>query len=657
MAKACLARPPRGASLAWVATALVAGCTGPSDPPQDLDAPGVRAIVDPARAHWLDAPFPSDDLADEDGRVDLIGVFPEVSAPLGGVIAAWVRALSTDVRGFGANSPVWFRFEDAIAVPESTEGLATDPVLLINLRTGERYPLTLRFTASPADDPLLAANTLALAPALGHTPPSGATLAAIVMRSAGVSAPDGYMLPEGVAEALALAEVSAAPAVATVYTVQDTQGELTAWHDGQREALQGWSWQAEPLRRATELSYEPGTTPTNGRATQIARLRFEDGDDALAYLTASSASRTIDLTELPMVVYGTTVQIPYWQGLQDQPFMRPGVGHLADVSNTTGRVDAFQLPAPEPDPLRVLIALPKGDDGEPEPVTRVMLWDHGTSGSAANCLQRRNPGDENLPLLQALADSGTALVCRDLPLYGARFPLVDRGFDDGSLGFYNVVNLPAFRDNQRVAGLEGEALRHFVTTALPDLFEPGLFDPRSIARFGHSLGTTTALNGVGADPSAWDAVFLSGPNGSFVLSVLETGLGGGSGLSETLLDLFGVEPEPGDDLGVAIAAGLGITDRDARRRLDRLHPVLGLFSWIVDPSDATTFADALTPPITMLMGVGDRQIPNRGTEALAARLPSATLVRCEVSGDFDPHYCLYREPLGRSTFEDWLASW
>jgi hypothetical protein len=77
--------------------------------------------------------------------------------------------------------------------------------------------------------------------------------------------------------------------------------------------------------------------------------------------------------------------------------------------------------------------------------------DHGTGGHAYSAVQRISTGDDGWAMANALASAGTAVVGRDQPLYGTRYSLIEDGFG-GSLGFYNIGNLPAFRDNQRIGG-------------------------------------------------------------------------------------------------------------------------------------------------------------------------------------------------------------
>ena len=88
---------------------------------------------------------------------------------------------------------------------------------------------------------------------------------------------------------------------------------------------------------------------------------------------------------------------------------------------------------------------------------------------------------------------------------------------------------------------------------------------------------------------------------------------------------------------------------------DFLHPSLMLFQWNMDPSDPLALAPSENLPVTLLTGVGDYQVPNLSSEALAAALPDATLAWCTPNADYDPHYCMHREEEGFQIVRDWLA--
>ena len=104
----------------------------------------------------------------------------------------------------------------------------------------------------------------------------------------------------------------------------------------------------------------------------------------------------------------------------------------------------------------------------------------------------------------------------------------------------------------------------------------------------------------------------------------------------------------------AIAALLGVPE-EAWDHVDRLHPALGLFQLIMDPSDPMAVAPWSPVPETIVLGVGDYQVPNNTTEWLAEALPDATVIRCEPAGDYDGHYCIYRETEGLEAFKEFGA--
>lgn len=623
---------------------------------------GVRAIVDPARTtHYFDQPFPSDDLLDTALRPDLAG-FPvsghELAAP---VIEGWRSRLEQTANGFGNLSPAYFRFDGSITVPEETTGAVTDPVLLIDVETGERIPLIVRFTEDPQGDPYLAENLLAFAPALGHPPRSGATLAAVVTTETGAASAAGWTVPAAVDTALERSGVEAEVAVATVFTVQDVTGQMTQLIDDALGRIgDSPDWGDVNLRRVTGMAYSQGTTPS-GNAATVLEVSFEDGSSELSYqspLTEESGTHEVDLEAWPMVVYQAEVPVWNYSGLEDRPYMSPGLGHIGDTARTTGWID-FEggelVSEPELDTTRVTISIPKNTDGEPISDAKLMLYDHGTGGTAYHAVQRRNKHDNCLALAEALADAGMGIIGRDQPLYGTRYPLMDEGYG-ASLGFYNIVNLPAFRDNQRQGALEAHQLRRFIEDGLNDALPAGSVDPTSLRRLGHSLGSVTVNLGTAGDPSPWGPVFLSGTGGVFSHYFLDTGLidGFDPGLMATLFGLFGAEVPEEVTAAAALGAALELPE-PAWAGIDRLHPVVALFQWTMDPSDPMAVARDQTAENLVFLGVGDYQVPNFTTEALHEAMPSSTLVVCEPTSDYDGHWCLHREEAAWSFFADWLT--
>ncbi len=286
-------------SIPGLALALIA-CSDKST----TDA-GVAAIYDEARpSHYFDVPFPSDALRGADGGLDLSG-YPRSETLMGTIIGGWLDRLPICAHDYSANAPAYFRFEGPLVLPATTDGLPDDPVVLVDAATGERFPLELRFVEDPLDDPWWGENTLAMVAAVGHTPPSGATLVAAVMQSAGAAPAAGWSPPAEAAAALALAGVGGELAIATVYTVQDTAAELSALAaDVDRWAAEDADWSGVAFRRVASIAYAQGETE-EGNAATVATATFEDGDTSVAYM-APSSSRPDHSTDLldgwPMAV-------------------------------------------------------------------------------------------------------------------------------------------------------------------------------------------------------------------------------------------------------------------------------------------------------------------------------------------------------------------
>ncbi len=629
-------------------------CTGDDKPAADL----VTAVVDPTRAgHFLDAPFPSDDLLDEAGHPVLTG-YPEAIQPLAaGIVDGWRRRVEMATTGWGVNGAAYFRFDAPLEVPATTEGTPDDVLIWVAMDGGELLPLTTRFVSDPAGDPFLAENTLAMIPSLGHPPRSGTTYAAVVMEGAGVAAPDGYELPAGVREALSAAGVVGNPAVATVFTVQDVVGELrTVAAD---MAARTGEPALEAFKRVLRLTYRQGTTP-GGEPASLAVVTYEDGTTDTTYLEPleGDAERTVDLDDTwPMVVYEGRIPTWNYQGLADRPYMSPGLGHVSDVERMTGWIrfeDGQLVSEPELEWVRVTVSLPRGEDGQPVEAAPWTAWDHGTGGHAYESVRRLYGNDDGRAYAQAFADAGWAVVGRDASLYGQRFPLIDEGYG-ASLGFYNVVNAPAFRDNQRQTALDAQMLLKSVESGALNVALPaGSLDPARRRRGGHSMGSVTANLGMATDPSAWEGGFLSGSGGVFSHYFLDTGL-----LVELdpslLTSLFGlVGQEVPDDVTPAKALGaiLGLPE-EAWAHIDRTHPAIQLFQAQMDGSDPMAVARAETLPTRMLICTGDRQVPNFTSHALAEALPDATSLEVSATYEGDHHSCLWRDPRANEVLSGW----
>lgn len=615
-------------------------------------APEHTALIDEARPeHLFDSPFPSDDLL-VDGHMTLPG-FAEAPGALGaGVVGGWRTQAEAVNLGFGVNTGAWLRTSAHLDLPDTTEGTPDDAIVWVALDGSEQLPLDVRQVDDPAGDPFWARNTVAVTPTLGHPPRAGVPYVVALMASREVGPPAGWEPPDGVRDALKAAGIRGRPASATVFTPQDATGQLRAMATLADTNLPDFG--AVVLREVTTLAYAEGVTPSGEQAT-VETVTYADGGTRQVFLSYDPGEVfTVDLTDWPMVVYEADLPTLSLQPLDDRPYMSPGLGHLFDVGRHTGWI-AFDADGPTTtprvEPMRITVQVPRSGSAR-----GVVVWDHGTAGDAYNIVHRPSPDDDGRGVATAFADAGWAVVGRDANLYGDRYPLVDDGFTDGSLGFYNIVNLPAFRDNQRQTALDGHVLARWIQTDLADALPDTTIDTTHLRRAGHSLGSVTSNLGLAMAPDLWEDAFLVGTGGVFSHYFLDTGLLSGidPALIGTLLGLIGAPtPDPVTTPAI-LGAALGLPE-PAWAAIDRQHPVVSLFQSIMDPSDPMAVARDEAVPTWVLIAPGDRQTPDFTAHALAEALPDATVSICEARGTYDPHQCLWREPEGLDALRDWLA--
>jgi len=637
---------------------MVSGCSNPQNSTSNT---AVVAIVDETRAtHFFDAPFPDNRFLNDEKHADLSN-FPETPSEITrGIIGGWARRIGKTSQGFANHGAAYFRFEGPLQIPTVMQGLPDDPVLLIDIETGEQIPLSVGFIEAANGDPFLADNLLAFAPALGHPPRSGATLAAVVMESAGAKAADSWSPPDTVTSALSKAGVTGTPAVATVYTIQDAVGELTALYDDVDVRLGTRpDWGSLQWKRIAHLDYAQGETPSGEDAT-VVTTTFDDGSTEVVHMYANDeAIHAHEMMDAwPMAVYQTEIPVFNYSGLDDRPYMNPSFGHLFDTELETGWIeftDGKPAREPEVEMMRIILSLPKDDDGNPITDAPIAMYDHGTGGAAINSVQRINMHDDGHALAERWSEAGFAVIGRDAPLYGSRFDLIDEGFSGGSLGYYNVVNLPAFRDNQRQTAVDGHVLLRFIQNGLNDSLEAGSVDSSRIRRIGHSLGSVTTNLGVSPEPDAYESIFLSGTGGVLSHYFLDTGLieDFGNDLVQQIFTLFQVDPPDPVTAPAVLGAALGIPE-EGWPNINRLHPAMMLFQWTMDPGDPMSVARHETVPATVFIGIDDHQVPNFTSYALATALPDAKIITVEASWEYDPHMVLHREVEGHDALTEWL---
>jgi len=646
------------AKLSAIATTFLLTACGGSDDPV------VSVISQPTQAgSYFDAHFPADDLIGADGTPDLEG-FPTaphlLSEP---VVSWWISELSRLSAGFGLMTASYFRFDGPLTPPATTLGLISDPMIIIDSATSELFPLDVRFTEDPLGDPFVAENSLAFAPVLGATPESGATLYSVVFESVGAVAAADYEPSAELLQLLESAGITSQPIASTKFTTRDLTSELAQLFEASDDTIESRGespFGDVTVRRVVELAYDQGFTGSGEPAT-VATTTFESGEQEVVFLheNEGDSAHTVDLgADWPMAVFQIELMTTNFSGLDDRPYMSPGLSHLLDVGRESGVIpfaDGQLIGEPEDEVMRVVVSLPKDGSDEIIEGSPLVMWDHGTGGHAYNHIQRPAAADLGPALNAEFASAGWGIIARDSALYGARFDLVDQGFSDGSLGFYNIVHLPVFGDNLRQTAIDGHLLTRFVSSgALADSLGIAI-DQQRLRRLGHSMGSVTTNLGLAVDHDLFESSFLSGSGGGYFHYFMDTGL-----LDEidpetisSILSLFGANPSGELTATSLLGAVLGIPE-SAWDNIDRLHPVATIVQWALETGDPMATARYQASPSTIIMGIGDYQVPNNTTIALDNRLPDSEIIECNARSDYDPHLCLFREPEGLEAINHWL---
>ncbi len=630
---------------------------------------------------FWDAPWPSDTCRTPYGTIDPTG-YPTgagAAADLFSVLVdSYVARARRLVGGFGLHVPAVFRFDgpmQTVLPPAIDRPGASDPVVLCALDgSGHRPPLRLEWIEDSLGDPFLVSNLLLFGPQSAHSLRSGTTYLAAVTTE--LAHPWVRRLDDAIAARIEAAGIDLRVLAAwTIFTTQDVEGEA----DCLRKAAVDFLTRRPPSRRwreAVSLSYRNGTTPSGKPAVEMT-TEFADGSADRIWLDAMApfSPFEIDLRPgagYPFRVFEAEIPVPFFTGLGTRPYANPGIGMLADTGRDDGAIRFRYGPGgpelarqPETDWKRIVIQVPVDATGAPLPA-RLLVWDHGTGGTAYNAVQRVEQADRCGEIAGCLAEARRLVLSHDQPLFGARFPLVDSGFYSYSAA-YNIVNLTAFRDYLRQAGVESWYVRRWIEAAWETEVRPRLPSGTVLSfsdpcKLGHSLGSVTAGLALWhhRGENAYSRVLLSGAGGRFSRYFLDSALL--DSLSEDqhegiagMLRMLGVDRPSRWTPAELFGAVAGIPEA-VRTRLDVFHPFFVLLQSVLDPGDPASFAAGIREPVTVFRGIGDRQVPNEATALLVSMLPQVTLIDAELEDGTDPHYALFRTDAALAGLRDFLQS-
>lgn len=593
-----------------------------------------RALVAADRSHHLlDRPFPSDELRTAAGTIDLGGF------PIAGRLAAarfqrgWLEQARRSARGFSSLGAIYFRFDAALDVAPDSESRDADAIRVVSLDTGERMRVSLRFVAGADGDPYLRAGTLVIAPDESQPLRAGQRYLVSVSRAVarGPEADAGFRMPP---------EAPPDAAIATVFTVQDSAGELRALGraaDAALDAHPAWLQPLPPLRRVDRLWYAPGRSACGRHVTREV-VRFADGGLAETWLGGSRGNRPqcIDLRSGPYDVFETAIRVPLFQDPAGEPYQSTGFGLLGDWRRCDGEIafpNGVAQALPEAATLRVLLQVPRGRTR-----SSMLLWGHGSGGDAYEAVSRVSWQDHVLAVRETLAAAGVSILSYDLPHFGRRFPLVARGYATDQ-GFVNVPNLVAMRDSPRQAAAEQLAIVRFAREVLPRLVGGDALDASRIGAFGHSTGSQVAVLAAALAGDAAPRAVLLSAGGGFLANYA------------TDAQLAAIGPLASRD---ALALLFGVPWA-ARGRLDRHHPAFIPYQLLVEGADPLAVARDVATPLWVIAGRGDRRVPADSARWLAAAAPRGRLLGCVPTADYDGHSCALREPAALEIFRDFAA--
>ncbi len=531
-----------------------------------------------ARTQLYDAPFPSDDLRNADGTINLGGITNSGNVVL---IKEGLALLAGRV-GFATSAALYLSTEQPIdpkTLP-SLQGSVGDDASVYILNVDARSPEYL--TKSPAEitfeadgGPFGAPNLLVVLPLQGLPLRPNTLYAAVVTKA--VHDVAGHSL--GVAPAAETLLSGRAPAGLNPTGLASYQKAVAA--------LQKKSPAAGIVALSAFTTGDPTAEMNAAYATAMA-----------APLPSPSPSPALTDAFDDYCVFQTTIDMPDYQA-GTPPYAKPADGG-GWIFNAQGELQQQRL-----SPSSVFYTIPRAP--MPSPGYPVVLFVRTGGGGNRPLVDRGPQPATGQPALVPgtgpallFAHAGFAGVEVDGPLGGLRNPAMD----DEEFLIFNVNNPTALRDNVRESALELMVFAHVLSTISFDVSAcpqatvvgggPAHFDLTHLTIMGHSTGAWITPLAVATEPRFTTAM-LSGAGGSWVENIV-----------------WKAKP-----LEVRPLAELLLGYTLTNRVLDQFDPALMITQWAVESADPQVYTKAIidAPPsgaaprnVLMMQGIVDHYI-------------------------------------------------
>ncbi len=519
-------------------------------------ADGTRDDID-----YFQFPFPNDFRLGPDGRPDL-GDFPTPGPGLLGIdiVQAYVEAIETHARGWSTNPTAIFRFSgpfDLDSFQIETDGFRGIEIIDVDMlpadpEDGVRHHSTHYTVAGRSN--YVCHNWLAVRSPRNTLVPGHRYV--IMLRGGTTRDGDPIGRPAQFEAMLADSPPSGDEALEKAYEAYEPLRELIEFYDGS-------SYELDPDTITVATVMTTGDVPDEMRQLAQAVLA-EDPSEASEWVKCGAGvdspcaqadedeGRACGVGSSDYDEYQALLEIPIFQE-GEAPYLNEGGAIQSSVQRRERICMSLSIPTAS-----------RPDAGWP-----LVIYGHGTGGSFRSHLTETVAG--------RLAAEGTASLGFDQVQHGPRRGEGEGADQDPDNLFFNFTNPDAAQGNP----LQGAAdvlsvLRFARQGAIATAQETGAdaieFDPRKIALYGHSQGSTHSSI----------ALPFSGLSGG-VLS------GNGGGLVEALLN----KTNPVNIAGAIPYVVQDVDPSTGQLRMGDKHPVLSLLQHYVDPADPVNFAGLL----------------------------------------------------------------